>query len=190
MTRTAVPLTVDDLSPFAKSLRQALSQHDGVPTHVELLNLIAKAAGFANYQHLRTDAGTAGRLAAAAEPTPPADLSQVEKAARYFDDGGVLQSWPARFNLQLLCLWVLWARLPPETSYSEREISSLLRDWHEFGDHALLRRAMFEAKLVDRTVDGRNYRRIEQAPPPELKPLLAHLADRISSRAKAGSASR
>lgn len=179
MTRTAVPLRVDDLSPFAKTLRHALTRHEGVPTHVELLNLIAKAASFANYQQLRADAGTAGRLAAATEPTPPADLSQVEKAARYFDSGGILQSWPARFNLQLLCLWVLWSRLPPDTSYSEREISDLLRDWHEFGDHALLRRAMFEAKLVDRTVDGRAYRRIEQTPPAELKPLLAHLAERI-----------
>lgn len=179
MTRTAVPLRVDDLSPFAKTLRQALSRHAGVPTHVELLNLIARAAGFANYQQLRADAGSAGRLAAAAEPKAPADLNQVEKAARYFDAGGILQSWPARFNLQLLCLWVLWSRLPPETGYAEREISDLLRDWHDFGDHALLRRAMFEAKLVDRTVDGRDYRRIEQAPPPELKPLLAHLAARM-----------
>jgi hypothetical protein len=178
MSRTAVPFRVDDLSPFAKTLRQSLTAHDGVPTHVELLNLLAKAAGFQNYQHLRADAGTAGRLSTAAEATPRADLTQVEKAARYFDDGGVLQSWPARFNLQLLCLWVLWSRLPPETSYTEREISDLLRDWHEFGDHALLRRAMFEAKLVDRTIDGRDYRRIEQAPPPELKPLLAHLAAR------------
>lgn len=180
MSRTAVPLRVDDLSPFAKTLRQSLAQREGVPTHVELLNLLAKAAGFQNYQHLRTDADAAGRLATAAEAAPRADLSQVEKAVRYFDDGGVLMSWPARFNLQLLCLWVLWSRLPPDTSYTEREISDLLRDWHEFGDHALLRRAMFEAKLVDRTIDGRDYRRIEQTPPPELKPLLAHLAARAT----------
>lgn len=181
MTRTAVPLRVDDLSPFAKTLRQGLAQREGVPTHVELLNLLAKAAGFQNYQHLRADAGTADRLAAAAEAAPRADLAQVEKAARYFDDGGILRSWPARFNLQLLCLWVLWSRLPPETSYTERQISDLLRDWHDFGDPALLRRAMYEAKLVDRTIDGLDYRRIEQAPPPELKPLLQFLRDRASA---------
>jgi hypothetical protein len=181
MSRTAIPLRVDDLSPFAKTLRHGLTQHEGVPSHVELLNLLAKAAGFQNYQHLRADAGTAGRLAIAAEAAPRADLAQVERATRYFDDGGVLQSWPARFNLQLLCLWVLWSRLLPDTSYTEREISDLLHDWHEFGDHALLRRAMFEAKLVDRTTDGRAYRRIEQAPPPELKPLLQFLRDRASA---------
>jgi hypothetical protein len=181
MTRTAVPLRVDDLSPFAKTLRHALTQHDGVPTHVELLNLIAKAAGFSNYQHLRADAGTAGRLAAAAEPTPPADLSQVEKAARYFDAEGVLMSWPARLNLQTLSQWVFWSRIPPETVFSEREISELIRHWHDFGDHALIRRAMVDAKMLERTVDGREYRRIERAPPAELKPLLAHLAARAAA---------
>ncbi|WP_055046955.1 DUF2087 domain-containing protein [Devosia sp. A16] len=180
MTRTAVPLRVDDLSPFAKTLRQALTQHEGVPSHVELLNLIAKAAGFSNYQHLRADAGTAGRLEAAVAPTPPADLRQVEKAARYFDDRGVLMSWPARFNLQTLCQWVFWSRIPPDMAFSEREISDLIRDWHDFGDHALIRRAMVDARMLERTVDGREYRRIEQAPPPELKSLLAHLAARVT----------
>ena len=80
MSRTAIPLQVADLSPFAKSLRQSLASHDGTPTHVELLNMLARAAGFANYQHLRADAEAADRLQAAAEPGPRADLGQVEKA--------------------------------------------------------------------------------------------------------------
>jgi hypothetical protein len=126
MSRTAIPLRVDDLSPFAKTLRQSLSQHEGTPTHVELLNLIAKAAGFANYQHLR----------------------------------------------------VFWSRIPRGEVFTEREISDLIRDWHAFGDHALIRRAMVDAKMLERTVDGREYRRIEQAPPAELEPLLVHLAER------------
>lgn len=180
MTRTAVPLRVDDLSPFAKTLRHSLAQHEGVPSHVELLNLLAKAAGFANYQHLRANAGTAGRLAAATEPSPPADLAQVERVARYFDDQGVLMSWPARFNLQTLSQWVFWSRVPADTAFTEREISELIRHWHDFGDHALIRRAMVDARMLERTVDGREYRRIERAPPPELKPLLAHLAARAA----------
>jgi hypothetical protein len=170
---------VDDLSPFAKTLRQSLTQHEGVPSHLELLNLLATAAGFQNYQHLRADAGTAGRLAAAAEAAPRADLAQVEKAARYFDAEGVLMSWPARLNLQTLSQWVFWSRLSPETVFTEREISELLRHWHDFDDHALIRRAMVDAKMLERTVDGREYRRIERAPPAELKPLLQFLRDRM-----------
>ncbi len=180
MSRTAIPLRVDDLSPFAKTLRQSLAGHfvadRGPPTHVELLNMLAKAAGFQNYQHLRADAETAGRLVAAAEPGPRADLGQVEKAARYFDAAGVLLSWPSRLNLQTLCQWVIWSRIPRGEVFTERQISALIRDWHAFGDHALLRRAMVDAKMLERTVDGRQYRRIEQPPPAELGPLLDHLS--------------
>jgi len=180
MSRTAIPLRVDDLSPFAKTLRQSLAGHEGTPTHVELLNMLARAAGFANYQHLRADAGAADRLAAAREPVPRADLNQVEKAARYFDDQGVLMSWPSRLNLQTLSQWVFWSRLPRGAVFTEREISDLIQDWHDFGDHALIRRAMVDARMLERTVDGRQYRRIERPPPAELEPLLAHLSARAA----------
>ena len=172
MPRTAVPLAVDDLSPFAKTLRQSLSQHDGLPSHVELLNLIARAAGFANYQHLRADAEAANRLKVAAEPGPHADLSQVEKAARYFDADGVLTSWPSRLALQTLSQWVFWSRIPRGEVFTERQISEMIRSWHAFGDHALIRRAMVDAKMLERNQNGSEYRRIERTPPPELGPLL------------------
>lgn len=175
MSRTAVPLHVVDLSPFAKTLRQSLGEHEGVPTHVELLNLLAKAAGFANYQHLRADAEAADRLVAAAEPGPRPDLEQVAKVARYFDDAGMLTSWPSRFAHQTLSQWVFWSRIPRGETYDERGISELIKGWHAFGDHAIIRRAMVDAKMLERNQNGREYRRIEQVPPPELAPLLAHL---------------
>ncbi len=178
MSRTAVPLRVDDLSPFAKTLRQSLSQHHGVPGHVELLNMLAKAAGFANYQHLRADAGAADRLVAAAEPGPRADLGQVEKAARYFDAEGVLASWPSRYAHQMLCLWVFWSRIPRGQVFTEIEISNLLKGWHDFGDHALIRRAMIDGRMLQRNQNGFEYRRFERTPPAELAPLLDHLAAR------------
>ena len=178
MSRTAVPLRVDDLSPFAKTLRHSLSQHEGVPGHVELLNLIAKAAGFANYQHLRADAEAADRLAAATEPGPRPDLEQVTKTARYFDDAGILISWPSRLAHQTLSQWVFWSRIPRGETFDERGISALIKGWHAFGDHAIIRRAMVDAKMLERNQNGREYRRIEQVPPPELAPLLAHLEAR------------
>ena len=181
MPRTAIPLEVADLSPFAKTLRQSLSQNDGLPSHVELLNLLAKAAGFQNYQHLRADAETSDRLTAAADPGPRPSLDQVEKAARYFDAEGVLTSWPSRLNLQTLCQWGFWSRLPRGAVFTEREISEHIKNWHAFGDHALIRRAMVDARMLERTVDGREYRRIERAPPAELGPLLAQLAVRAKA---------
>jgi hypothetical protein len=49
MPRQAVPLHADDISSFAKALSRQLSEaHDRAarpPGHVELLNMLARAAG-------------------------------------------------------------------------------------------------------------------------------------------------
>jgi hypothetical protein len=83
--------------------------------------------------------------------------------------------WPSRPSLQELCLWVLWSRVPNRTSFTEKQISELIKRWHVFGDHALLRRALIGWRLLQRNPDGTDYRRIEQKPPAELRPLLARL---------------
>jgi hypothetical protein len=175
MSRLALPFEVADLSAFAKALRAQLLPLDKTPSHVELLNLISQSAGYRNYQHFRATSAAASRLS---EPAPlvPVDHALVEKVARHFDAEGNMVRWPGRTKQQELCLWLLWSRIPAETSFTEREISDLLNDWHHFGDAALLRRSLFEYKLAQRTIDGRDYRRIEQKPPAELTALLARLA--------------
>ena len=177
MSRLALPLEVADLSAFAKALRRQLSALRQTPGHVELLNLLCQAAGYRNYLHFRSATAAAERLAIPA-PLEPVNTDLVEKTARHFDAQGRLLRWPARAKLQTLCLWVLWSRLPAEVTFTEQEVSSLLGDWHVFGDHALLRRALYDGKLVQRTRDGREYRRIEQQPPVELGPLLRRIAPR------------
>lgn len=174
MSRLALPFEVADLSAFAKALRGQLQAMGRLPSHVELLNLISQSAGYRNYQHFRAAAQAAERLS---EPVPlvPIDHGLVEKVARHFDAEGMLIRWPGRTKQQELCLWVLWSRIPAETSFTEREISDLLNNWHAFGDHALLRRSLYEYDLVQRTVDGRDYRRIEQKPPAELGALLRRI---------------
>jgi hypothetical protein len=173
MTRTIFPMAVADLSAFAKSLNQQLGRIDHKPGHVEMLNLICKAAGYRNYQHFRAafapapvDTVTQAGLA------PAPNLQRVVKVARYFDDAGRLLRWPSRRALQELCLWALWSRLPARQMFTEREISDLLTQWHTFGDYALLRRALYDFRLVQRSMGGRDYKRIEQKPPVELKMLL------------------
>ena len=89
-----------------------------------------------------------------------------------------MTSWPSRYAHQMLCLWVFWSRVPRGAVFTERQISEHLKDWHAFGDHALIRRAMIDGRMLERNVDGSEYRRIEQAPPTELPALLAHLEAR------------
>ncbi|QRK07511.1 DUF2087 domain-containing protein [Archangium violaceum] len=181
MSRLSLPYAVADISALARSLRDQLGKLGHMPGHVELLNMLARSAGYANYQHLRAQLEAQSRLAAPRAPTPAPDHERIEKVARHFDDSGRLLRWPARANQQELCLWVLWSRIPSGKVFTEQQINELLKHWHLFGDHALLRRSLFDFRLVARTTDGRQYRRIEQKPPAELSPLIEHLNARTAT---------
>ena len=169
MSRQIHSLLIADLSAFTKSLRAQLGRLDGQPSHAELLNMLARAAGYRNHQHLKA-------LTEDAPQPEPVDFTLVEKVSRHFDADGVLLRWPSKNSLQPLCLWVLWSRMEPGRDYADRENTELLNAWASFGDHALLRRAMVDMGYVTRTPDGRTYRRIEQKPPAELSALLKRIA--------------
>ncbi len=174
MTRTAIALPIADLSAYARNLAREL---DPAPGHLTLLNKLAKAAGFRNFQHLR--ASQKAESALAPKPEPLADLTRVTAALRHFDAQGRMTTWPARTQIQHLCLWALWARLPKDTM-TERQISQCLTTHHSFGDPAILRRTLWELRLVTRTPDSTAYTRIEQPPPPEARALIKALQPRLS----------
>lgn len=174
MSRLPYRFEVADISAFAKALRNQVVRLDHPPGHVELLNMICRSAGYRNYQHFRANAASGEAEPRTSPPAgrPEIDRGRADKAARYFDAEGRLIQWPSKASQAELCLWVLWSRIPSATVFDERGISALLDRWHTFGDHALLRRALYDYRLVDRTRDGREYLRIEQPPPPELMVLL------------------
>ncbi|MBL9049601.1 MAG: DUF2087 domain-containing protein [Tabrizicola sp.] len=167
MTRETLPLPVADLSAFARQLRRTWPEE--APSHLTLMNLLARASGFRNIQHLRASALAEGRLTA----TPTVvDHVKVETLRRCFDAEGRLTRWPARTSVQHQVLWVLWSHLPRGEPMTERQISDRLNDWHLFGDAAIIRRTLLELGLVTRTTDCREYRRVEQKPPPEILALI------------------
>jgi hypothetical protein len=168
MSREIHALTIADLSAFARTLREGLAAREAPPSHVEMLNLLSKSAGYKNYQHFRAESAADERMPAAPKP----DLELIEKVARHFDEQGVLMRWPAKNSLQPLCLWALWSRMEAGRTYSDAEMTTLLNAWASFGDHALLRRALVSLGYAVRSKDGRIYQRIEQKPPVELSPLL------------------
>ena len=178
MSRTAIPFQTSDISGLARSLRAQLANHDAVPGHVELLNMLARSVGCRNFQQLRAQADAAPTMATATpgvEPAPPIDLRAVERTGRCFAPDGRLMRWPAKRGDQVLALWGLWSQLPPRQTFTERGISEVLRGLHDFGDHALLRRELYEARLVTRTLDGRDYQRIERPPTADAAAVIAQL---------------
>lgn len=188
MPRTLLSYAVDDVSALARSLRGQLAALNGPPGHVDMLNMLARAAGARNFQQFRANAlsktpagGTPGgdpdpETPGAAAPSPAgADLALVERTLRHFDAEGRLATWPARTSLQGLALWGLWAQIPSDARDTEVAFNRRLNAISRIADPALLRRSMFNAGLVSRTDDCRDYRRIEQAPPPEARILIARL---------------
>lgn len=185
MSRPVLPFHADDLSALARALKREIDQREKPPGHVEWLNILVRATGYKNFQHYKADA--AGRPSAVAqlqtapeagpEPAPmpapdPVDFKRVEAVARCFDGDGVLLRWPARTTHQRLCLWRLWSVLPAGRDLTEPEVNDFLRARHRFGDHALLRREMFNAGLIDRDRDCRRYRRIERQPPADVLAVI------------------
>ncbi|AWD21503.1 DUF2087 domain-containing protein [Fuscovulum blasticum] len=176
MTRTLVPLLVADLSAFTRALARQLTAAESPPSHQTLMNMLARAAGFRNLQHLGAAQAAAARLDSPPPPPEAVDHTLVARALNQFDATGRLVGWPARRNVQVLCLWALWARLPVGGSRTERQFSALLNGLHSFGDAALLRRDMVMLGLIRRAPDGTDYARLEQRPPPEARALIRHLA--------------
>ena len=175
MSRTALPLFIGDISSFSKSLRNLLSQSDKLPSHVEMLNVLAKAGGFKNFQHFKAEHGK--QDAQPEQSAVPAEVNHklVNKLVRYFDEQGRLIRWPGKYSQRVVCLWIMWSRIPAKTTFSEKEISRFLEGQHLFGDHALLRRELVDRGMMERTPDGRRYIRLEVRPPAEALALLERL---------------
>ena len=170
-----ISLFAEDITSFARSLASELKSTDGSPSHLELLNMLARSGGNRNYQHLRASASAQSRLAL---PSKSIDFTRVERLAKYFDTEGLLIRWPNTFSIQDACLWVMWSRLPARVVMTERELNDRLKAEHRFGDHAILRRELVERGLLKRPLDCSTYERMERQPTAEIAELIRQVTAR------------
>ncbi len=191
MPRELTPLHAADLSAFAKSLRSELAERidrgDGLPGHVEMLNLLARAAGHRNVQALKAARPAPAQPAPELPPSAPhrwhgprhPELDAAgDRVLRQFDLHGRLLRWPSRRAEQVLALWVLWMPFDGKRRYSEREVNEVINAHHAFRDHCLLRREMVEAKLLARTPGGAEYRKVAARPDDNTAALLRAVRER------------
>ena len=184
--RERTPLVAADLSAFAKALRTQLAERidsgAGLPGHVEMLNLLARAAGHRNVQALKA----AAKSSASAAPLPhrwhgpkhPSLSAAADRTLRVFDAQGRLLRWPSKRTEQVLALWCLWMAFDGKRRYSERDVNEVLNAHHSFGDHCLLRRELVEMKLLERTPGGEQYRKLAARPDEETAALLRAVRSR------------
>ena len=182
MTRQAFRFAVPDMTAFARALGRSLAERQlrkpEPPGHVELLNLLARAAGRRNIQALRAAAETSASAAAEPaprlrSPTPVAPLSDnARKALGQFDEQGRLVRWPVKFAVQRLVMWTMWTRFDAKRLYTEKEVNAILRQANAFGDHVTLRRELINHRLMSRKSDCSEYRKLTARPDEETRALL------------------
>ncbi len=185
MTRLLVPLSIPDVSTFAKLLKAQLDQREAAPSHLELLHLLARAAGLRNYQTLRAAASRPPpRPQASPPPAPapdeaatgsnmPAALSATaRKALLQFDAHGRLVRLPNKLSVQRMVNWTLWTHFTPRRHYTEKEVNQILNAHHTFGDQATLRRELVNMKLLGRKSDCSAYWKEPQQPDAEVRAFL------------------
>ena len=189
MPREAFPLLLADLSAFARSLGRELAERNEAkpPSHVELLNLIARAAGHRNAQALRASLEAPPAPLADEDRSPPQPLSaNARKALRQFDSRDRLVRWPTKYSVQRLAMWVLWTRFDSRRVYSEKEVNAVLKAANAFGDHVTLRRELIDHRLLARKSDCSEYRKLPARPDDEARALLkawrARQRDRAATR--------
>ena len=91
------------------------------------------------------------------------DLPEKFKAIRgYFNQCQQIVLWPKKHRKKQLVLDFLIEKFEYNRIYTEKEVNMILNQHHIFEDPALLRRSFFGYKMMDRTIDGRQYWRIKK----------------------------
>lgn len=183
-SREIVPLVAADVSTFCKNLRQQFAVAGlAAPGHVALLNMLAKSAGYRNYQMLKARPPAPAPAPAAVPPAEKAPGAialprgsavpvPMRKLLACFDTQGRLLRWPNKFAAQQLAIWALWSRLPAQRELSEKQVNAYLNRFHVYGDPATLRRELVNARLLWRTIDCRVYRKEARRPNEETRQFL------------------
>lgn len=78
----------------------------------------------------------------------------------YLDPEGRLKNWPSKRALKNIALQFLAEKFIQHRFYSEKEINAILNSAHIFSDPALLRRELYEAKILNRTLNCQLYWKI------------------------------
>lgn len=86
-------------------------------------------------------------------------MKNLHSLQGYQDKNGKFHSFPGKRQKekQGLLLQYLASKFEEGKKYSEQEVNDVLNKYHSFNDPAILRRLMFGSRLINRTVDGRQY---------------------------------
>ena len=84
-------------------------------------------------------------------------LEYQHKLEAYYDEEGRLTQYPGKRPMRELALLKIAGCFEPDRTYTEKEVNEIIRDNISFSDIELIRRELFQAKLIGRMRDGSQY---------------------------------
>ena len=172
MPKIPVPYVAADITDVAKTLKSALDERHEAgrppPSHVELLNLLSRAAGVRNFQSLKASPPAPPKVPPASNELTPI----ARKTLMQFDGAGRLVRLPNKFSVQQMAMWVLWTRFAARRDYTEKEVNAIVNAQHTFGDPATLRRELVNMKLLGRESDCSRYWKEPRRPDADTRAFL------------------
>ncbi len=95
------------------------------------------------------------------EKTEKTTEEYEKKLKAYYDETGRLTQYPSKRPMRILALTKIAEQFEASRKYTEKEVNEIIRTNIAFGDVELVRREMFQYRLVDRLKDGSAYWREE-----------------------------
>ena len=81
--------------------------------------------------------------------------------ANYYDSQGRLSQYPTKRPMRMIALTKIADCFEFERNYTEKEVNEIIKQNISFSDIELVRREMFQLKLIGRLRDGSAYWREE-----------------------------
>lgn len=97
------------------------------------------------------------------EKTQKTTEEYEKKLKAYYDETGRLTQYPSKRPMRILALTKIAEQFEISRKYTEKEVNEIIRDNIAFGDIELVRREMFQYRLIDRLRDGSAYWREENS---------------------------
>lgn len=84
-------------------------------------------------------------------------VAYQRKMTSYYDSEGRLTQYPSKKPLRLIALSKIADCFEMDRKYSEKEVNEIIKQNILFSDVELIRREMFQHKLIGRLKDGSEY---------------------------------
>jgi len=95
------------------------------------------------------------------EKQPPAAQSRLEscwqKLSRKYDQEGKLTQYPSKQSMRIFALLKIAEKFETEARYREKEVNEIIRSAVAFSDVELVRREMYQYRILGRFTDGSSY---------------------------------